>query len=113
MRELFSFGDSGWGDELLQGLLVTIQLALATLPLGLLIGFAFAFASLSKLFALRAVGFGYTTILRGLPEILTLFVVYNGVGLAINSLVKWWNPEADSICGSTCSRIPHWCPSLP
>lgn len=97
MRELFSFGDAGWGDELLQGLLVTIQLALATLPVGLLIGFAFAYASLSKYFALRAVGVGYTTILRGLPEILTLFVVYNGAGLAMNSLLKWWNPEADSV----------------
>lgn len=97
MSELFSFGDTGWGDELLRGLLVTIQLALATLPLGLLIGFIFAFASLSKFFALRAVGIGYTTVLRGLPEILTLFVVYNGAGLAINSLVKWWNPEAGSV----------------
>ncbi|MFC6671187.1 hypothetical protein [Marinobacterium aestuariivivens] len=44
---LLGFGPEGWGDELLSGLLVTVQLAVTTLPLGLLIGFAVAGASLS------------------------------------------------------------------
>jgi polar amino acid transport system permease protein len=43
---------------------------------------------------LRAIGTGYTTIMRGLPELLTLFVVYNGLGLLLNALVTWWNPDA-------------------
>lgn len=97
MFDLFAFGDAGWGDELAYGLLITVQLALVTLPLGLLIGFVFAFASLSRLLPLRMLGFGYTTILRGLPEILTLFVVYNGGGLALNALIRWWNPSASTI----------------
>jgi polar amino acid transport system permease protein len=94
MFELFSYGDTGWGDEILRGLAITIQLAIVTLPVGLFLGFLAAFASLSKFRGLRAVGFGYTTIMRGLPEILTLFVVYNGVGLLLNAVLKWWNPEA-------------------
>ncbi|MFD2740664.1 ABC transporter permease [Sulfitobacter aestuarii] len=97
MLELFAFGDTGWGDEILQGLAVTVQLALVTLPVGLLIGFLAAGASLSRLRALRFLGFGYTTILRGLPEILTLFVVYNGVGLLLNALAQWWDPEGGGI----------------
>jgi polar amino acid transport system permease protein len=94
LLELFAFGDTGWGDQLLQGLLVTIQLALTALPVGLLLGFAAAGASLSPKRWLRAIGTGYTTIMRGLPELLTLFVVYNGLGLGLNSIVSWWNPDA-------------------
>ncbi|VAW14777.1 ABC transporter, permease protein (cluster 3, basic aa/glutamine/opines) [hydrothermal vent metagenome] len=97
MYELFSYGDAGWGDELLRGLAVTVQLAIATLPFGLLLGFMAAFASMSKLTSLRVLGFGYTTIMRGMPEILTLFVVYNGVGLLINNILKWWNPDANPV----------------
>ena len=33
-----SFSDGGWGDELLSGLGVTLSLAVATLPVGLLLG---------------------------------------------------------------------------
>ena len=94
MLQLFAFGDAGWGDQLLQGLLVTIRLALTALPVGLLLGFAAAGASLSPSWWLRAIGTGYTTIMRGLPELLTLFVVYNGLGLLLNALASWWNPEA-------------------
>tara|TARA_B100000767_G_scaffold205320_1_gene192123 strand:- start:1673 stop:2380 length:708 start_codon:yes stop_codon:yes gene_type:complete len=97
MLDLFSYGADGWGDEILRGLLITVQLALVTLPIGLCLGFLFAFASLSKLRFVRSIGFGYTTIMRGLPEILTLFVVYNGVGLLLNSVLSWWNPSASAI----------------
>lgn len=94
MFELFAYGDTGWGDELLRGLAITVQLAIVTLPVGLFLGFVAAYFSLSRLRSLRFLGFGYTTIMRGLPEILTLFVVYNGVGLLLNSAIKWWNPDS-------------------
>jgi polar amino acid transport system permease protein len=94
LLQLFAFGDTGWGDQLLQGLLVTIQLALTALPVGLVLGFAAAGASLSPYGWLRAIGTGYTTIMRGLPELLTLFVVYNGLGVLLNALASWWNPDA-------------------
>lgn len=94
MYELFSYGDAGWGDEILRGLAITVQLAVVTLPVGLFLGFLAAFASMSKWRPLRVLGFGYTTVMRGLPEILTLFVVYNGAGLLLNVILRWWNPEA-------------------
>lgn len=97
MLELLSYGDSGWGDEILRGLAITVQLAIVTLPVGLVLGFMAAFASMSKLPPLRFLGYGYTTIMRGLPEILTLFVVYNGVGLLLNLMARWWNPEGGTV----------------
>lgn len=97
MRELFAFGDTGWGDELLAGLAVTLQLGFAALLLGLLIGFAVAWATLSRQPVLRYMGFAYSTIMRGLPELLTLFVVYNGVGLLLNNLSTFVAPDSAPI----------------
>jgi polar amino acid transport system permease protein len=95
--ELLAFGDTGWGDELLAGLWVTIRLALTALPVGLLLGFAAAGCTLSSTRWLRWLGTGYTTIMRGLPEILTLFVIYNGVGMLLNIVAGWFNPEGRGI----------------
>ncbi|GGB87928.1 ABC transporter permease [Marinobacterium zhoushanense] len=91
---LLAFGSDGWGDELLSGLLVTIQLAITTLPLGLLIGFAVAGASLSSHPWLRRIGRGYTTAARGIPELLTLFLVYNGIAMLLNGVWRWIDAEA-------------------
>lgn len=91
---LFQFNDQGWGDELATGLLVTVLLALCTLPLGLLIGLLIAGAKLSSFRPLRFFGSTYTTALRGVPELLTLFLIYNGLQLLINRLALLFDPEA-------------------
>ena len=83
MVELFSYGPLGWGDEILAGLWVTMRLALVTLPVGLLLGFAVAALSLSRLPLLRALGAGYTTLMRGLPEILVVLFIYFGTSQAL------------------------------
>jgi len=76
---LLSFGAQGWGDELAHGVLITISLALASLPIGLIIGFFLALAKKSDEPSLRRAAEIYTTIFRGLPELLTLFIVFYGV----------------------------------
>ncbi|MCC0012759.1 MAG: ABC transporter permease [Rhodobiaceae bacterium] len=81
MGELFgylSFGADGWGDEIATGVWLTIRLALVTLPFGLVIGFFVALAKNSEEPLLKAAANVYTTIFRGLPELLTLFIVYYG-----------------------------------
>jgi polar amino acid transport system permease protein len=75
---LLGFGPAGWGDEILAGVGVTIALALATLPVGLTIGFFVALAKQSNEPSLRLAANIYTTIFRGLPELLTLFIVFYG-----------------------------------
>ncbi|GGO89515.1 ABC transporter permease [Marinobacterium nitratireducens] len=91
---LLGLGADGWGDELLSGLLVTVQLAVTTLPLGLLIGFAIAGASLSEQPWLRRFGRAYTTAARGIPELLTLFLVYNGIAMLLNAAWRALDPDA-------------------
>lgn len=89
---LLSFGAEGWGDELAAGAWLTIRLAVATLPFGLLLGLSIALAKQSDNTYLRAIGNTYTTVFRGLPELLTLFVVYNMVQLLANRIVMFVAP---------------------
>lgn len=83
MLELISLGPTGWGDEILAGVWVTLSLAVATLPLGLTIGFAIALAKNSEEASLRNAANIYTTIFRGLPELLTLFIIFYGLPLVL------------------------------
>ena len=91
---LLGFGPDGWGDEIASGVVVTVSLALATLPLGLAIGFLIALAKQSEERSLRLAANIYTTIFRGLPELLTLFLVFYGVSLGVQRLVQFFNPQA-------------------
>lgn len=80
---LLSCGDTGWGDEIASGFLITMSLALATLPVGLLIGFFIALAKQGEEVSLKLAANIYTTIFRGLPELLTIFMIYFGLQIAI------------------------------
>ncbi|MAU95890.1 MAG: ABC transporter permease [Fulvimarina sp.] len=83
---LLGFGSTGWGDDLATGVVVTVTLSLATLPIGLGLGFLLSLAKQSEDRLLKLSADIFTTIFRGLPELLTLFLVYFGVNAALKSL---------------------------
>src|SRR5690606_38169931 len=91
---LLSFGPAGWGDEIAAGVLLTVALAVATLPLGLGVGFAVALAKQSDEPSLRLAANVYTTIFRGLPELLTLFIIYYGAQIAVQQVARLFSPDA-------------------
>jgi polar amino acid transport system permease protein len=91
---LLSWGSDGWLDEIAYGVFITVSLALATLPVGLLIGFFVALAKQSSEPSLRIAGNVYTTIFRGLPELVTLFLVYYGAQIGIQAAVRFFSPGA-------------------
>ncbi len=80
---LLSYGPEGWGDELLHGAGVTFALALATLPFGLALGLAVALAARSRRLMWNRLASLYTTVFRGVPELLTLYIVYYGMQLGL------------------------------
>ena len=86
---LLGFGPDGWGDEILLGVALTVLLALATLPFGLLLGFFVALGKQAKEPSIRLAANIYTTIFRGLPELLTLFIIYFGAQIGVSALVRW------------------------
>jgi polar amino acid transport system permease protein len=85
---LLGFGDGGWGLALLQGAGITISIALATLPFGLVLGLAVALAKRSDSIVLRWFATVYTTVFRGVPELLTLYIIYFGVQILLQ---KTWS----------------------
>ena len=85
---LLQFGAGGWGDELLSGLLVTLELCFMSLPAGLAMGLGLAFAQRSRFRILREMSSLLTSLVRGIPELLTLFLIYFGGQIVINSLAK-------------------------
>jgi polar amino acid transport system permease protein len=89
---LLSWGPQGWLDDIAYGAFITVSLALATLPVGLAIGFLASLAKQSSEPSLRLAGDIYTTIFRGLPELLTLFVVFYGAQIAIQKMVQVFAP---------------------
>ena len=86
--KLISFADGGWGWLLLKGAAITLSLALATLPFGLALGLAVAVAQRSGWRVLQTLATLFTTVFRGLPELLTLYLVYFGLQLAMQKLWK-------------------------
>ncbi|MBQ0755883.1 MAG: ABC transporter permease [Amphritea sp.] len=68
----------GFGHLLISGTWITIQLALSSLLVGLVFGLLGASAKLSKNRLARWLGTGYTTLVRGLPELLLVLTIYFG-----------------------------------
>ena len=84
---LLSYGPHGWGDELLAGALLTLQLAICSLAIGLLLGLFVAGGRLSSNPALRWLAGLYNLFIRGLPEFLLLLLVFFGLELVLQALV--------------------------
>jgi polar amino acid transport system permease protein len=85
---LLQFGPEGWGDELAYGALVTVTLALVTMPVGFGLGFIVALGRQSRDPLVRLTCQGYVNLLRGTPELLTLFLVYFGAQYGLSQLTN-------------------------
>lgn len=79
----------GWGDEILRGLGMTVLVGLCALALAILLGLLGSWAKLSRSTALRALATLYTTVVRGVPELLLLLIVYYGTPTAIQSFATY------------------------
>ena len=81
--ELLSFGDSGWGDEMLLATLMTLVISVSAFALGLLLGAIGAAMKRSRFAPLRWLAEGYTTVARGVPELLIIYLLFFGSSGAV------------------------------
>jgi len=93
MQELLAFGDTGWGDDLLWAGVLTLQLALSAILLGLSLGMVLAGFKLSRFSALRWFAEAYTLVIRGVPEFLILLLVFFGSEAIVNAALSAFNPQ--------------------
>ena len=74
--ELLSFDDTGYGDELLAGVYITIRLALLSFLLALVLGVFLGIVALSRNRLLQGSWRTYASIFMGVPSILVVFFLY-------------------------------------
>ena len=81
--ELLSFGKTGWGDELLIATMMTIAVSITAMFIGFLFALIFTPLKLSKSKFLNLIGNSYTTVIRGVPELLVIYLFFFGGGGAV------------------------------
>lgn len=84
----------GFGPALVAGTLMTIQLALCALLLGLVLGLLGALAKTSPYRPLRWIGDIYSTLVRGIPELLWVLLIYFGTVNLMRSLADMLGMES-------------------
>jgi len=81
--ELLAFGDTGWGDELFNATLMTIAVAITAMLIGFFFALIFTPLKLSKNKFLNLIANTYTTIIRGVPELLVIYLFFFGGSAAV------------------------------
>ena len=83
----------GFGPLLAQGTWMTIKLALLSLALSLLLGLIGASAKLSPLRLLRIPATLYTTLIRSVPDLVIMLLLFFSLQIWLNNLTEWLDTE--------------------
>ena len=97
--ELLAFSPPGWGGNLLRGLMSTIQIALGAYALGLCLGL---FGALGKIYGgpvLRFILEIYTTLIRAVPELVLILLLYYAGNDLLNVILESLGFERVDISG--------------
>ena len=84
------FGPQGWGAALLAGAAMTLAVSVCAFLAGLAFGTLGAAAKIGGGRALGAVAAAYTTVLRGIPDLLVIYLFYFGGSAALTQLAAWF-----------------------
>ncbi|MGQ4879402.1 ABC transporter permease [Billgrantia sp. LNSP4103-1] len=76
----------GYGPRLLEGAGVTIQLAVLSLILAVLLGLLTASAKMSRSWLLHRTATLYTTLIRGVPDLVLMMLLFFGGQMGLNLL---------------------------
>lgn len=86
--QFLSFGPGGWGNMLMVGALMTLAVAVGAFAFGFAVGACAAIAAGSKRRVLRLLAFIYTTVVRGIPELLVIYLFYFGASSIVMAVVR-------------------------
>ena len=86
--EKLVFGDLGWGDEFLFATLMTIIVSILSMGLGLCLAIVTVWAKLITNKITRLIANFYTTVVRGVPELLVIYLIFFGGNTVVMSIAK-------------------------
>ncbi|WP_077964472.1 ABC transporter permease [Ensifer adhaerens] len=93
--QLLAWGGEGWGDDFAWGLLMTLQVSVVAYAVAVLFGFLGAAGKLSKHRVPRLLADIYTTVVRSLPELLVILLLYFSVASGAERLLKHFGLVAE------------------
>jgi arginine/ornithine transport system permease protein len=76
----------GYGPSILEGFLVTVEVGLASLAISMVLGIIGALAKLSASRTLQVISQTYTTIIRGIPDLVLMLLLFFGGQVFINQV---------------------------
>ncbi|MPQ69853.1 MULTISPECIES: histidine ABC transporter permease HisQ [unclassified Pseudomonas] len=79
----------GFGPQILLGTLVTLKLALWSLSIAVLAGLLGASSKLSSNRLLRALATGYTTVIRSMPDLVIMLLLFFSLQMLLNRMTDW------------------------
>lgn len=79
---------------ILQGSVLTVGVSLSALAVSILLGLLGAAAKLSSHRVLVAIATVYTTIIRGIPELVLMLLIFYGGTIGLNNFLEWMGSEA-------------------
>jgi octopine/nopaline transport system permease protein len=85
---ILSWGASGWGDEFFYATLITISVAICSFSFGIVLAAGAAAMKLSNYKILQSIANAYTTVVRGIPELLVIYLVFYGGNTILMSIAK-------------------------
>jgi polar amino acid transport system permease protein len=97
--ELLAFSPPGWGSNLIAGAISTMQISLCAYSLGLLLGLAGAMGKLNGGRVARGGLDAYTTVVRSVPELLLIVILYYLGTDTINQVLQGFGFQTVRISG--------------
>jgi His/Glu/Gln/Arg/opine family amino acid ABC transporter permease subunit len=76
--DLLAFGPTGWGDEMCLATLMTLAVSVCAFAIALVIGAVGTAGKLSRHRPVRLLLDVYTTVFRGIPELLIIYLIFFG-----------------------------------
>lgn len=83
----------GYGPSIFKGAILTIEVAVLSQLLAMLLGLLGASAKLSSQKFLKGVATVYTTVIRGVPDLVLMLLIFFGAQIMVNEFTQWLYEE--------------------
>jgi polar amino acid transport system permease protein len=97
--QVLSFGDQGYGDEMLRGVWMTLQISFCAYAMGMVIGLAGAMGKLRGNLITRTILNVYTTFVRASPDLILILLLYYAGTSLLNSWLAAYGYSAVRVSG--------------
>ena len=87
------FGPLGWGPTLAMAAAMTLAVSAAAFLLGLVFGLLGAWAKLSGVRSAQTAAAAYTTVLRGVPDLLVVYLFYFGGSAGLTAIGRLFGAQ--------------------